>query len=1033
MSAVHAETNFESDFVAGLVVHGWLEDDAKGYDRALALFGDDVVGWLQETQKKEYEKLKTLHGSGTDRKICERVRKAVNDQGALYVLRNGFAAMPSTFSMCAFKPENSFNADLLERYAKVRCRVVRQVRYSLHGGESIDLVLFVNGIPVATLELKTDFTQPIENAKNQYKEDRLPKNPKTGHVEPLLTPIRGAVVHFAVSTDQVYMTTELAGDKTDFLPFNLGNDGAAGNPPNPAGYRVSYLWERVLQRDPFLDILGQFAHVETSENEVDGKAVKTSHLLFPRFHQWDVVTKLLRAAREEGLGRRYLIQHSAGSGKSNSIMWLAHRLHSLHDAADKRVFDTVVVVTDRNVLDKQLSDTIFQFTHEKGVVRTIRDGTKSKELLDALKAKTAIIVVTLQTFPFLGTALEDDVELRKLRYAIIADEAHSSQSGKAAQAIREMLGHADDEPDAETQVSAEDYLALQASRRAQPANISHFAFTATPKPKTLDLFGRKDSDGRPAPFHVYEMQQAIEEGFILDVLQNYTAYSVAYKLATKDEKSAGVVVPKSRAAMLISGYARLHDYNISQKVAVIVEHFQEQVRPLLAGRAKAMVVCDSRKAAVKYKRAMDAYIAGTPYRDLKTIVAFSGDVTDEAEWPGAVFNEPNMNGFPSGQIAKKFGTRDYQVLLVAEKFQTGFDQPLLCAMYVDKKLEGVNAVQTLSRLNRTYKRDGLEKTQTFVLDFVNDPEAVLDAFRQFYRTATLDAATDPDKIHDLRSRLDATGHYGNSEVDVYANAYIAALRTGKRSEGAQAALKAILDPIVERFRQFLAAAEERGDAETIEACDVFRKDMLSFTRAYGFLSQIYDYASTDLEKRAIFYDGFGRLVRDVHEKVPLDISAVTMTHYSMIKLHEGSLPLSGSENGVLKSPKDFGTAEAREDENVALADVLVVLNDLFGESITEENKIAFVSDTLEQAAQNDVLRAEAVNNSFERFRDAGGLDQYIKDAALEAREQRGELNDKQKADYDVMLERLLGDPDAFGNFLGGIRKKLYDDFNGASP
>jgi len=913
----------------------------------------------------------------------------------------------------------------------VRCRVVRQVRYSPHGEESIDLVLFVNGIPVSTLELKTDFTQPVENAKNQYRNDRLPKNPKNGHVEPLLTPIRGAVVHFAVSSDEVYMTTELAGDKTDFLPFNLGNDGAAGNPPNPRGYRVSYLWERALQRDALLDIIGQFAHVETFENEVDGKTVKASRLLFPRFHQWDVVTKLLEAAREEGPGRRYLIQHSAGSGKSNSIMWLAHRLHSLHDAADRRVFDTVIVVTDRNVLDKQLSDTIFQFTHEKGVVRTIRDGTKSKELLDALKAKTAIIIVTLQTFHFLGTALEEDAELRKLRYAIIADEAHSSQSGKSAQDIREKLGHSNDEPDAEIELSAEDYLALQASRRAQPGNISHFAFTATPKPKTLDLFGRKGADGKPTPFHVYEMQQAIEEGFILDVLQNYTAYSVAYKLAVRDEKSAGVVVPKSRAAMLISRFARLHDYNISQKVAVIVEHFQEQVRPLLAGRAKAMVVCDSRKAAVKYKRAMDAYLAATPYRDLRTIVAFSGDVTDEAEWPGAVFNEVNMNGFPSGRITEKFAGRDYRVLLVAEKFQTGFDQPLLSAMYVDKKLEGVNAVQTLSRLNRTYKRGLIEKTETFVLDFVNDPQTVLDAFLQFYRTATLDAATDPDKMHDLRNRLDATGHYGRSEVNAYADAYIAALRNGRKPEGAQASLKAILDPIVERFRQGVAAAQKRGDAEAVEAADVFRKDMLSFTRAYGFLSQIYDYGNTDLEKRAIFYDGLGRLIRDVHEKVPLDISAVTMTHYSMMRIREGPLPLSGSTD-VLSSPKDFGTAKAREDEKIALAEVLIVLNDLFGESITEENKIAFVNDTLEQANQNDELRAEAVNNTFERFRDAGGLDQYIKDAALEAREHRGELNDKQKAEYDIMLERLLVDPNAFGSFIGGIQKKLYDDFNGAS-
>jgi type I restriction enzyme R subunit len=913
VSAIHREAVFESEIVGYLVANGgWIEGDPAKYDRKLGLYPEDVIGWIHDTQPNEYDKIAAGNNGSNDSIILERLAKALQEEGPLAVLRRGFKRLNARFEMCAFKPGHGLNPQTLEKYSKARCRVVRQVHYSQFDEKSIDLVLFVNGIPIATIELKTDFTQCIDDAAKQYRFDRLPIDATTGTPEPLLTFKRGALVHFAVSTDEVRMTTRLAGPKTVYLPFNLGNDGAAGNPPNPHGHRTAYLWERVLQRDAWLEILEKFIHLEKTTRTVDGTKQHNENIIFPRYHQWDAVRSLISAAKAEGAGNKYLVQHSAGSGKSNTIMWLAHQLSSAHSVADKKVFDSIIVVTDRQVLDNQLQATISQFEHKAGVVQRItKEGSKSAQLGAALKNKTPIIIVTIQTFPFALDAISELPDVTGRSFAVIADEAHSSQTGEAARKLREALGITDTAPDDEGEaVSAEDALLAQMAKRAGAKNISYFAFTATPKPKTMELFGRPNANGKPAPFHVYTMQQAIEEGFILDILQNYTTYDVAYRLATITDKAGELVVPKSDAARVIKNYARLHPYNIEQKVEVIVEHFRDTVEPLLNRRAKAMVVCSSRKAAVRYKLAMDKYIKRKGY-NLATLAAFSGEVMDEIDGVTETYTENGMNQLKGEAIDEAFGGNAYQLLIVAEKFQTGFDQPLLVAVYVDKKLANIAAVQTLSRLNRTYERDGFKKDKTYILDFANKPEDILAAFRPYYKVAALSGVTDPDIIHDLQSKLDNSGIYTADEVDRYFAA-LAKAKEAKSGEKSQGLLKAVLDPVVDRYRAWASKAAEENDSEEIQRAEIFKKNVAEFVRVYGFLSQIYNYGDTDLEKRSLFFSGLTRLLKNDRDKVDIDLSDVRMTHYREKISFLGGIDLDTGSVVELDPMKSIGTAKAHQ-------------------------------------------------------------------------------------------------------------------------
>jgi type I restriction enzyme R subunit len=967
LSNVHTEKIFEDELCAHLAANDWYVrthlQDAKNYDRALAIFPDDLLGFVQKTQPSEWAKYKRWHNGESEKIFVKRVAEQLDKHGTLHMLRNGFKDRDAKFQLCQFRPAHNKNPQLLEMYEQNRLTAIRQLHYSLSNEKSIDIVLFVNGLPVATVELKTDLTQNIRHAINQYKRDRLPRDLKTKELEALLQFKTRALVHFAVSTDEVFMATKLEGDSTFFLPFNLGKpDGlggaGAGNPPaiRGKGYPTWYLWEIVWSRDVWLDILGNFLHLEQKSVEVKGKSEIRETLIFPRFHQLDVVLRLVKAAADEGAGQTYLIQHSAGSGKSNSIAWTAHRMTSLHGDDGKKVFDSVIVITDRKVLDKQLQETIGQFEQKAGVVQNIDQN--SQQLAEALKAGAPIIVTTLQKFPFIMGKLQG---MTGKRFALIVDEAHSSQSGSAAQQVRAALTSAKSNPvvtvdvdgqDVEVEVTAdvdqdditaEDVINQVIASRARPTNVSYFAFTATPKAKTLELFGRAGDDGLPEPYHVYSMRQAIEEGFILDVLKNYCSYQMFYKLgANADEK----LVPSGKAAKALARYARLHPYNIAQKVVVIVEHFREKVADKIGGKAKAMVVTDSRKAAVRYKVALDKYIKDRGYTDLKALVAFSGKVIDEDSGPDE-FSESNMNhGLDGREPSEAFKEDQYRLLLVANKYQTGFDQPLLNTMYVDKRLSGVLAVQTLSRLNRT--RPG--KEDTFVLDFVNEPEEILASFKPYYRTAELEGVTDPNLVHELQTKLTKAGVFLWSEVEQFAEAFF----TPKRK---QSGLHAFLKPAADRWQDL----DE-------EVAHQFQKDLGSFLRLYDFLSQIIPYNDDELEKLYVFGKSLMPRISEHGSSSILELDAdVRLTHYRLQKLGAQKLNLEDGEIVLLKPASEAGSGQGKDDEEKRLRDIVDKMNDLFAGELTEADFIGYVKTMEGKLLENEQLAEQAANNSEEQF------------------------------------------------------------------
>jgi len=997
-ASVHTEKVFEDELCAQLEANGWKVrthlKDATTYSRELAIYPDDLLAFVQETQPAEWTKFKAWHNGQSEAMFVKRVAEQLDKHGTLHLLRHGFKDRNARFFLCQFRPAHTKNQQLWAWYAQNRLTVIRQLHYSLHNENSIDLVLFVNGLPVATSELKTDLTQNIADAVTQYKKDRLPKDAKSKELEPLLQFKTRALVHFAVSTDEVRMTTRLAGDETFFLPFNLGKpDGlggaAAGNPPAPAdiGYPTWYLWHIVWARDVWLDLLGNFLHLEGTTVELPGgKKVDRESLIFPRFHQLDAVLKLVGTAGHEGVGHAYLVQHSAGSGKSNTIAWTAHRLSNLHDAKDARIFDTVIVITDRKVLDRQLQETISQFEHKSGVVQKIDEN--SEQLAQALNSGTPIVVTTLQKFPFI---LDKVAGLKDRHFALIVDEAHSSQSGTAAQKLRRALTTegkpkpvVEVELDGETvaveaavelepeDVTAEDVINQVIAARKRPDNVSYFAFTATPKAKTLELFGRKDENGLPAPFHVYSMRQAIEEGFILDVLKNYISYKAFWKLASDaDEK----LLPKAKATKALARYANLHAYNIAQKVVVIVEHFREHVAKKIGGRAKAMVVTDSRKAAVRYKLAMDRYLKERGYdKEMRALVAFSGRVEDLESGPDE-FTESNMNDLKGQDPAQAFKDDVYRLLLVANKYQTGFDQPLLQAMYVDKRLSGVMAVQTLSRLNRTHPM----KDDTFVLDFVNDPKEILESFQPYYRTAQLVEETDPNIVHDLQVKLDKAGVYLAPEVEAFAKAFF-------DPKAKQAGLHAHLKPAFDRFK---ALPEEEAEQ--------FRKDLGSFLKMYDFLSQIVPYEDADLEKLYVF--GKNLMPR--------------LAEYRLQKLGEQALDLAAGDIVQLSPATRLGTGAARDDEQVRLAEIVGKMNDLFSGDLTEADMVGYVTTIKGKLMEHARLKEQAANNSEQQFA-MGDFKDVFTDMVIAGQEA-----------HNTIAEQLLKDERVFAAMQGMMASAVY--------
>lgn len=1003
--ALHNEIQFEMDICTHLGAHGWLyaEGDAKGYDTPRALFPADVLAWVQASQPQAWESLQKSNGPATEAMLLDRVRKALDERGTLEVLRVGveLLGLKAPLKLAQFKPALAMNPDLQARYAANRLRVVRQCR--TNHDDIIDLVLFLNGIPVATAELKTDFTQDINAAVDQYRFDRIPKPKGKSFAEPLLDFPRGALVHFAVSNRTVMMTTRLEGPKTNFLPFNLGDRGAAGNPPNGQGHRTSYLWEKVWERDGWLEIIGRYLITKRDQKK------RITSVLFPRYHQLDATRKLVQAVLAEGPGGKYLIQHSAGSGKTNSIAWTAHFLADLHDANNKKVFDTVLVVSDRTVLDTQLQEAIFDFERTAGVVATIKGeaGSKSAELAEALSGSKKIVVCTIQTFPKALNAVQELAATQGKRFAVIADEAHSSQTGEAAAKLKQVLSAEQLKELADGgEIDTEDLLAAQMTAKAgageQGKGITYVAFTATPKAKTLELFGRRPShelpagpDNLPDAFHVYSMRQAIEEGFILDVLRNYTPYKLAFKLANEGREYNETEVERSEAVKGLMRWVRLHPYNISQKVAIVVEHFRENVQPLLNGNAKAMVVVGSRLEAVRWKLALDAYIAENGYT-LGSLVAYSGEVNDPASLPEPVAEtskllNPNLNG---RDIREAFATDEYQVLLVANKFQTGFDQPLLCGMYVDKRLAGIQAVQTLSRLNRAYRGPHGLKDTTYVLDFINDPDEVLAAFQTYYETAELAGVTDPHLVYELRAKLDGSGHYDDFEVDRVAKVVL-------DPQSTQSMLSAAIEPVADRLLKRYKAAQQavavalakkaegpdvQAAKDELDALLLFKRDLGTFVRVYAFLSQLFDYGNTAIEKRAIFFKHLLPLLEFGREREGVDLSKVVLTHHKLKDQGKRTLVLGdGDEGNRLQPLTEPGGGQVQDKQKAMLSEILQKVNDLFDGELTDDDKLIYVNNVLlGKLLESEQLVQQAMNNSKGQFANSPDLDSELLNAIMDA-------------------------------------------------
>jgi type I restriction enzyme R subunit len=996
---LHREIHFETEICRYLGANGWLyaEGDPVGYDKPRALVPHDVLGWVQATQPKAWDVIVKNHGAHAADTLLNRLRDSLNQRGTLDVLRHGIEmlGLHGKLSLAQFKPALGMNPDILARYAANRLRVMRQLRYSQHNENCIDLVLFLNGLPVATVEMKTDFTQSVGDAIDQYRFDRHPK-PKGQAAEPLLSFPSSALVHFAVSNREVHMTTRLNGTGTEFLPFNQGDHGAAGNPvPAMGGHRTAYLWEQVWERHSWLEILGRYFVTQKDEK----KHIRT--IIFPRFHQLDATRKLLVAVLAQGPGGKYLIQHSAGSGKTNSIAWSAHFLADLHDMYDHKLFDSVLVVSDRNVIDAQLQEAVFDFERTTGVVAVIKGDSSSKsgELADALSGGKKIVVCTIQTFPFALEAVRELAATKGKRFAVIADEAHSSQTGEAAAKLKAVLSPEElEELSDGGEVSMDDMLAAQMASRADDKGITFVAFTATPKTKTMELFGTRPDPNRPAskdnlptPFHVYSMRQAIEEKFIVDVLQNYTTYKLAFKLAHEGKEVDNREVERSAAMKRIMGWVRLHPYNISQKVEVVVEHFWQLVAPLLNGRGKAMVVVGSRREAVRWQLAIDKFIKARGY-PIRTLVAFSGEVNDVESGPGA-FTEHSAALNPSlrgRDIRKAFDTDEFQILLVANKFQTGFDQPLLCGMYVDKRLAGIQAVQTLSRMNRAHPG----KDTTYVLDFVNDPVDVLAAFKTYYATAELTDVTDPNLVYNLRAKLDAAGHYDDFEVD-------RVVAVELKPDAKQSELVAAVEPVVDRLhkrykaaQQALKIAIENTDKVAAEIAEndlnallLFQSDMWAFQRLYTYLSQIFDYGNTAIEKRSIFYKQVLRLLEFGREREGIDLSKVVLTHHTLKRLGKQPMSLGEGEHPKLEPITEAGSGMVHEKEKALLNEIIQKLNELFEGDLTEEDRLVYVNNVIKgKLLESEKLVSQATNNTKEQFANSPDLKTEILNAVMSALE-----------------------------------------------
>jgi type I restriction enzyme R subunit len=963
---------------------GYRRRSAADYDWALCLDPGMVLDFIYATQPRMWGRLKEHYGDEVKQRFLARLSSEIDKRGTLDVVRKGVRDAGCRFTLAYFQPSSGLNEELRRLYEGNVFSVIRQVRYSQRSDNSVDLVLFVNGMPVFTAELKNPLTsQTVEHGMRQYRLDRDPREP--------LFRFGRCLAHFAVDPDLVYFATQLRGEKTRFFPFNRGRFGGAGNPPALTGYATAYLWEQIWAKESVLDLMQHFLHVVEAE---DGNArARDRALIFPRFHQLDAVRRLVAHARDHGPGQRYLIEHSAGSGKSNSIAWLAHRLAVLHDAWDRRVFDSIIVVTDRLVLDRQLQATVRQFEQTTGLVENIE--RTSRQLKEALQDGKTIVVTTLQKFPMISQEIG---ELSGRRFAVIIDEAHSSQTGEAARHLKEVLAAGSleeaEEADASGSEDFEDRIVASIRARGPQAHVSTFAFTATPKEKTLELFGVPQANGSFEPFSLYTMRQAIEEGFILDVLEHYTTYTTYWHLLKTAEDDPRY--ERAEATYLLRSFVDLNEHAIDKKVAIMADHFHAQVARQVGGLAKAMVVTRSRLHAVRTRVALDAYLRdhGYPYRAL---VAFSGTVHDG----GIDYTEAQMNGLPERQTAGVFRKPEYRFLVVANKFQTGFDEPLLHTMYVDKRLAGVNAVQTLSRLNRTYPG----KSAPMVLDFANDAEGIRESFRPYYEKTILSEATDPNQLYDLDRRLHDRGVFTEAEVGAFAVLYF--------------------DPKVRQEKLYAVLGMPRDRFESLPEGDqaAFKGLLTDFVRLYAFLSQILPFADADLEKLYHFARFLRRylpterreLPREIQEKIDIESYAIRETFSGGLRLPRGTGRLE-----PIMPKSEPGTDPGRIE---ALSQIIRELNERFGTEFAEADKV-FIRELEHRLDGNEALQASVRVNVVENARLT--FDNVVGDR----------LQDMVETNFEF-YKRVTDDPEFSKFFLdwlfGRYRERAATDSSGLPP
>ena len=952
------EKRFEQDIETWLTspTGGWTKTtfQESHYDATKGLDIETLIQFVKETQEKKWARYEKVVGADPVESFYKRFEQEVSQHGILHVLRKGIKDRGVHFKIVQLRPSSTLNEDITKDYQANKTQVIRQFAYSPHNRNTIDMVLSINGIPLIAIELKNQLKgQSVEHAKKQFMFDRDPKETVCQFNHRIL-------VYFAVDLNQAWMTTKLSGKKTFFLPFNQGSNGAgnvggAGNPENSTGYQTAYLWENVLQKDALMDILQRFINLEVKhEKDASGKTVEKQTLIFPRYHQLDVVRKLVADTKQKGSGQHYLIQHSAGSGKSNSIAWLSYHLQKLHDDDNQPIFNSIIIVTDRTVLDRQLQETITSFDATTGLVETIGDNKSSKDLLKAINDGKQIIITTLQKFPVIYQDVESTAGKR---FAVIVDEAHSSQTGSASQKLKIALSDREealkeweelDEEEVSKARDKEDTLNDTLLGQGRHGNISFYAFTATPKAKTLELFGQQMPDGTFQPYHIYSMRQAIEEGFILDVLQNYMTYHTAYqisKLVPDDPE-----LPASQAKRAIARYADLHPYNLAQKTEVMVELFRDKTRHAIGGKGKAMVVTSSRLAAVRYMKEFKRYISEKGYTDMDTLVAFSGEVSDDGE----EYTEPKMNGIKENQLKDAFATSQYNVLIVAEKYQTGFDEPQLHTMFVDKKLRGVKAVQTLSRLNRTMQG----KVDTFVLDFKNTAEEIREAFQPFYEASTLDQSIDPNLLYDAKEKIRKYHLYNSNDVE----RVIALYQSANDIQDEK-----LLGRLANSFQSIVGRYDQLADSVKYE----FRTLLRGFREKYNYISQLVRLFDKELLSEYIFINYLISLLPTNSQEV-VDISdKVRMDYYKLVRDNEESILLVKEESPIYNQQKSINPAVKPPEEKDTLTEILNKINSQFPDVFTEEDQV-ILDLIVKQVVQNPSERQRSIakSNDYAMFKNS---------------------------------------------------------------